>query len=61
MMHLEFKHNDIPKSKVQYIENTGDDGGAGRKCGRGKYELKSSTKARLVLQLAERSEREEDE
>jgi hypothetical protein len=60
-MYLEFKHNDIPKSKVQQIENTGDDGGAGSKCRRGKYELKPSTKARLVLQLAEHSEWEEDE
>jgi hypothetical protein len=61
MMHLEFKHDNISKSNISPIENTGDNGGAGRKCGRGKYKLQPLTKAGLVLQIAQRSEREEDE
>ena len=61
IMHLEFKYNDIPKSKIQQIENTRDNGGGGRNCGCGKYELQSSTKTGLVLQLAQRLERKEDE
>jgi hypothetical protein len=61
MMHLEFKHDNISKSGISPIENSRENGGAGRKCGRGKYKLQSSTKAGLILQIAQRSEREEDE
>jgi hypothetical protein len=61
MMHLGFSHNEIPKSNVQPIAYSIDGGGAGRECGRGEYKLQSSTKAGLVLQLSEGSEREENE
>jgi hypothetical protein len=60
MTHLDLNRNDITPSDIRQIASTGNNGGAGRECGRGEYELQSSTKARLVLQLAEGSERKED-
>jgi hypothetical protein len=60
-VHLEFNHNDIPKFNTQPIENTSNNGDGGSKCGCGKYQLQPSTKVGLVLQHAERSQREEDE
>ena len=60
MMHLNESHDGVPKSNTTQIESTRDDGGAGCKCRRGEYELESATKARLILQLAEGSEREKD-
>jgi hypothetical protein len=59
--HLDFKHDVIRKSHFTQIESVGDDGGAGRECRTGEYELKSSTEAGLGLQLAEGSEGEKDE
>jgi hypothetical protein len=61
MMHLEFKRNDVFKTKIQQIENTRDQRGAGRNCRRGKYKLQSSANLGLVLQPADGSEREKDE
>jgi hypothetical protein len=61
MAHLNVNRNKIPIYDTTRIERTGDDGSAGRKCRSGENGLQSSTKAMLVLQFAERPEREEDE
>ena len=61
MLYLNLNHDDIPKYHITQIEGTGDDGGAGCECRSCEYELQPSTKAGLVLQLAEGSKREEDE
>jgi hypothetical protein len=61
MLYLHFKHDEIPKSNTQPVKNVSDDGGARRKCGCGKYNSQPSTKAGLVLQVAESPEREKNE
>jgi hypothetical protein len=43
------------------IKSAGDDRGASRKCGCSEYELQSSSKTLLAFELAEGSERKEDE
>ena len=61
MAHLNENHNKIPKYDTTQIESNGNNGSAGRECRSGEYGLQSSTKARLVPQPAEGSEREQDE